>query len=237
MVKQRQVQRTKRKKNEMPVIALVGYTNSGKSTLMNRMLEHSNKEEKSVFAKDMLFATLETSTRQIELQHGRKALLSDTVGFVDQLPHALVKAFRSTLEEVSEADLLLHVIDASNPNYEVQRSVTNRVLKELGAENIPMLYIFNKMDICDQVLVANQEQTIYMSAKDGELTDLLQAVEEILFADYQIYQFVIPYEKTNVFAQLKEDGAIQSFTEEEEGYQVEAFLSKQQWATIQGGIK
>ena len=232
MVKQRQVQRGKRKKNEVPVIALVGYTNSGKSTLMNRLLVHSNNDEKQVFAKDMLFATLETSTRQIELKNGRKALLSDTVGFVDQLPHALVKAFRSTLEEVCEANVLVHVIDASNPNYETQKDVTNRVLKELGVEDIPMIYVYNKMDICEQVLIANQEDTVYMSALKGNIDELLSKIEGVLYQDYKTYHFEIPYEKTSLFAYLKQQGCIQSFNETETGYQVEAFLNQKQWNEI-----
>lgn len=237
MVKQRQVQRGRRKKNEIPVIALVGYTNSGKSTLMNQLLACSNKVDKQVFAKDMLFATLETSTRQIELRHGEKILVSDTVGFVDQLPHTLVKAFRSTLEEVCEADLLLHVVDASNPHYETQQKVTNQVLRELGAEHIPMLYIYNKMDICEQVLVANQENTIYMSAtKKENIPELLEKIEYLIFADYEVYQFEIPYEQTKLFSHLKELGAIQQFHETEMGYKVDAFLTKMQWETIKNQL-
>lgn len=233
MVKQRQVQRGRRKKNEIPVIALVGYTNSGKSTLMNRLLAHSNNEEKQVFAKDMLFATLETSTRQIELKNGRKALLSDTVGFVDQLPHALVKAFRSTLEEVCEANILVHVIDASNPNYETQKNVTNKVLKELGVEDIPMIYVYNKMDVCEQVLIANQEDTVYMSAlKDNDIEGLLSKIEEVLFSEFKTYTFEIPYEKTKLFASLKQQGCIQSFEETENGYAVVALLNDKQWNEV-----
>lgn len=233
MVKQRQVQRGKRKKNEVPVIALVGYTNSGKSTLMNRLLVHSNNEEKQVFAKDMLFATLETSTRQIELKNSRKALLSDTVGFVDQLPHALVKAFRSTLEEVCEANILVHVIDASNPNYETQKNVTNKVLKELGVEDIPMIYVYNKMDVCEQVLIANQEDTVYMSAlKDNDIEGLLSKIEEVLFSEFKTYTFEIPYEKAKVFASLKQQGCIQSFEETESGYKVVALLNDKQYNEI-----
>ncbi|MBQ9986917.1 MAG: GTPase HflX [Erysipelotrichales bacterium] len=233
MVKQRQVQRGRRKKNEIPVIALVGYTNSGKSTLMNQMLVYCDKSEKQVLAKDMLFATLETSTRQITLPNHQKALIVDTVGFVDQLPHGLIKAFRSTLEEVKEADLLLHVVDASNRNYEVQKEVTNKVLKELDAGDIPMLYVFNKMDVCDQVLVANLEDTVYMSAlKDQDIVKLLERVSEMLYKEYNTYRFTIPYEQSNLFALLKAEGSIQSFEQVEDGYQVEALLKSEEWNDV-----
>ncbi|QHQ63483.1 GTPase HflX [Anaerocolumna sedimenticola] len=148
LVSRRQNQRKWRKKNEIPVVALVGYTNAGKSTIMNVMLDLYNPNaEKKVFEKDMLFATLETSVRNITLPDNKNFLLTDTVGFISKLPHHLVKAFRSTLEEVAEADLLIHVIDYSNPNYKEQMKVTQETLKELGADQIPVIYAFNKVDL------------------------------------------------------------------------------------------
>ena len=131
IVKQRQTQRKKRKNNEMKVIALVGYTNSGKSTLMNAFCNDKNKQ---VLQKNMLFATLQTATRNIKINH-HPCLLTDTVGFIDRLPHHLVQAFRSTLEEVIEADLLIHVVDTANENYETCIETTNQVLKELGVKD------------------------------------------------------------------------------------------------------
>ncbi|MBQ1476376.1 MAG: GTPase HflX, partial [Firmicutes bacterium] len=129
----RSVQRSKRQKSGLPVAALVGYTNAGKSSIMNRLLADSDKVEKQVFEKDMLFATLDTAQRLITLDDRCSFLLIDTVGFVSKLPHALVDAFKATLEEVTEADLLLHVVDASFEGSDFQQSVTREVLKSLGA--------------------------------------------------------------------------------------------------------
>lgn len=143
IVKQRQTQRERRKRNNVPVIALVGYTNSGKSTLLNTLCQN---KEKKVFEKDMLFATLQTSTRNIKIKN-HTCLLTDTVGFIERLPHNLIQAFRSTLEEVKEADLLLHVVDSSFEDYQLQVDTTNKVLEELGVENTPMIYVYNKVDL------------------------------------------------------------------------------------------
>ena len=161
IVKQRQNQRKRRKDNEMKVIALVGYTNSGKSTLMNAFCLNKNKQ---VLQKDMLFATLETATRHITInQH--PCLLTDTVGFIERLPHHLIQAFRSTLEEVVEADLLIHVVDASNPNYEQYINTTNAVLKELGIKDTPMIYAYNKVDLNKYGFIVPLEPYAFISAK------------------------------------------------------------------------
>lgn len=147
---QREVQKSKRKKSNIPNVALVGYTNAGKSSVMNALVEKFiNDEDKKVFEKNMLFATLETYVRNIKLDNNKSFLLSDTVGFVGDLPHSLVKAFRSTLEEVCDADLLLHVIDISNPNYENHINVTNETLNQIGADNIPVIYVYNKVDLME----------------------------------------------------------------------------------------
>ncbi len=142
IVKQRQTQRKRRKRNNVPVIALVGYTNSGKSTLLNTLCQN---KEKKVFEKDMLFATLQTIfTRNIKIKN-HTCLLTDTVGFIERLPHNLIQAFRSTLEEVKEADLLLHVVDSSFEDYQLQVDTTNKVLEELGVENTPMIYATTRL--------------------------------------------------------------------------------------------
>lgn len=145
---ERQTQRKKRADSGIPRVALVGYTNAGKSTIMNMLLsEYVEDTEKQVFVKDMLFATLDTTVRKIAPPDKNAFLLSDTVGFISNLPHGLVKAFRSTLEEVREADLLLQVIDYSDENYREHMKVTEETLQELGAQSIPVIYVFNKVDL------------------------------------------------------------------------------------------
>lgn len=198
IVKQRQTQRQRRKQNEMPVIALVGYTNSGKSTLMNAFcLEDKQK----VLQQDMLFATLQTATRHISIHH-HPCLLTDTVGFIDRLPHHLVQAFRSTLEEVKEADLLLHVIDISQPNYMQHINTTNEVLRSLGVVDTPVIYVYNKIDL-NRVWFPPQEPCVYISAKDKKgLDELENEISHILFKDYEVYELNIPYENGEVFNYL-----------------------------------
>ena len=138
--KQRSLRRTARDKQGVPLVALVGYTNAGKSTLLNAL------SEAQVLAEDKLFATLDPVVRQVTLPKGTRILLSDTVGFINKLPTELVEAFRSTLEEVREADLILHVIDSACPHYEVQMQVVEQVLSSLGAGNTPRLEVYNKTD-------------------------------------------------------------------------------------------
>lgn len=221
VVKQRANSRRKRQKNDIPVISLVGYTNSGKSSLLNRLLSEYNKAEKQVFALDMLFATLETATRMIELADKKQVLLTDTVGFVDQLPHHLVKAFQSTLEEVREADLLIHVVDSANPNYQQQIKVTNKVLEKIGVKDIPVLYVYNKMDICENVIVQDQEQAIYMSVlKDESIDTLINAIKKIVFKDYSVVNMLIPYSAGSKYAYLKEKANIIKEEQVAEGYKL-----------------
>lgn len=151
---ERQTQRKRRAGSGMPRVALVGYTNAGKSTLLNAMLDlygsdQVDVEEKKVMEKDMLFATLDTTVRKIMPADHHAFLLSDTVGFIHKLPHNLVEAFHSTLEEAKEADLLLQVVDYSDPHYKEQIAVTNQTLRELEVDGIPMLYVYNKADLVD----------------------------------------------------------------------------------------
>ncbi|MDO4261747.1 MAG: GTPase HflX [Eubacteriales bacterium] len=169
--KEREVQRSRRQTGGVPRVALVGYTNAGKSTLMNRMLDKYTRDpSKKVLEKDMLFATLDTTVRRVSMGAGREILLSDTVGFIHQLPTGLVKAFRSTLEEAREADLLLHVLDWSDEACRAQREVTEETLKELGAGDIPVIYVYNKADRKEGegALPRIQGNRIYLSARTGE---------------------------------------------------------------------
>lgn len=202
MEQERQVQRRKRAQGLCPQAALVGYTNAGKSTLMNKLVELSaGREEKMVMAKDMLFATLDTTVRKISVGGSQDFLLSDTVGFISRLPHSLVKAFRSTLDEIRYADLLLHVVDYSDEHYREQIEVTEETIKDLDIGDIPRIYIMNKADAVmeGEALPKIDGNRIYMSAKYGiGIPELLQMMNQILFSDYQEAQFFIPYTNGNL---------------------------------------
>ncbi|MBG9521087.1 MULTISPECIES: GTPase HflX [Bacillus cereus group] len=219
LVAQRQTQRKQRKKNEIPVVALVGYTNAGKSTTMNAMLEiYNGTEEKQVFEKDMLFATLETSVRNIDLPDNKSFLLTDTVGFVSKLPHHLVKAFRSTLEEVAEADLLIHVVDYANPNYEQLIDITNETLKKIGVENIPTIYAYNKSDMVDVEIPKVQEDRVYLSAKKHVgIEELVEMIRSHIYKEYTKCEMLIPYDQGQVVSYFNNHAHVLSTSYENEG--------------------
>ena len=205
---QRNTQKNKRKKSSIPNVALVGYTNAGKSSVMNVLVEKFiNKEDKKVFEKNMLFATLETYVRNIKLHNNKSFLLYDTVGFVGDLPHNLVKAFRSTLEEVCDADLLVHIIDISNPNYRNQIDVTNETLSQIGADNIPMIYVYNKIDLIDLDKLDNNK--ILISAKrDIGIDRLIESICEKVFEDYIRFKLKIPYSEGKMISNIMENATI-----------------------------
>ena len=223
LVAQRQTQRKQRKKNEVPVVALVGYTNAGKSTTMNAMLEiYNGTEEKQVFEKDMLFATLETSVRNIDLPDNKSFLLTDTVGFVSKLPHHLVKAFRSTLEEVAEADLLIHVVDYANPNYEQLIDITNETLKKIGVENIPTIYAYNKSDMVDVEIPKVQEERVYLSAKKHiGIEELVEMIRAHIYKEYTKCEMLIPYDQGQVVSYFNNHAHVLSTSYENEGTKLE----------------
>lgn len=219
LVMTRQNQRKQRKKNEVPVVCLVGYTNTGKSSLMNALLETYDPDTtKQVFAKDMLFATLETSVRSIELPDNKSFLLTDTVGFVSQLPHHLIKAFRSTLEEVTEADLLVHVVDYAHEDYEQLVAVTNETLGELGADGITTVYAYNKCDLTDHPYPLKSGNSVYMSVKEGQgLAELIEVVRSHIFANYVKKDILIPFSQGRLVSYFNEHANVLSTTYEEEG--------------------
>lgn len=216
---QRVTQRKQRKKNEVPVVSIVGYTNAGKSTIMNRLLAKTGQlDDKQVFEKDMLFATLETSVRQIRLPDQKEFLLTDTVGFVSKLPTHLVKAFRSTLEEAREADLLLHVVDVSNDEYRYMMDVTNETLQAVGVEDVPTLELYNKADLADITYPRVSGNSLWVSAKDGKgLDELLEMIRANIFADYKICRMLIPYERGDIVSYLNEQASVHTSEYEEEG--------------------
>ncbi|GMR02810.1 MAG: GTPase HflX [Acidimicrobiia bacterium] len=200
--------RSKRRKTSgEPVIAIVGYTNAGKSTLFNRLTDAS------VLVEDKLFATLDSTVRQLPLPHGHEALVSDTVGFVRDLPHELVEAFMSTLEEISDADLLVHLVDASDADPEHQLTSVRIVLAEIGADDIDELIVFNKIDAADatavQRLRALHPQAVFISAARGNgIDELLEAVIAGLDAKTVELTLRIPYELGNVLADLHDAGDV-----------------------------
>jgi GTP-binding protein HflX len=207
----RQVQRQKRKDNNFKTVCLVGYTNSGKSTTLNRLLQYSKEIKKEVLEKDMLFATLETSTRKIKLENNCQFLVTDTVGFVNKLPHDLIEAFKSTLEEIKECDLILHVVDASNQNFEDQISATNQVLDSIGVKDIPILYVFNKIDKVDGYfyIPPQYENAIRISSRcDININNLLLETQKRLFKPFKTTTFIIPYSKGEIINNLKENANV-----------------------------
>ncbi|MBO0962723.1 GTPase HflX [Neobacillus sp. MM2021_6] len=210
LVLQRGTRRSKRKKSGVPLVSLVGYTNAGKSTIMNAMLGKSHQSQtKQVFEKDMLFATLDTSVRKIKLANHQPFLLSDTVGFVDKLPHHLVKAFRSTLEEVATADLLIHVVDFSSPHVENLINVTNNTLKEMGIDQIPTILAYNKADLAEGEFPAVKGRTVYLSAKQGVgIDELVDVINVEIFKSPIRCEMLIPFDDGRLVSYLNENANV-----------------------------
>ena len=180
--------RALRDKSTIPTAALVGYTNAGKSTIMNKMIDrYGISKGKEVFEKDMLFATLDTSVRQLTLPDQKRFILSDTVGFVSKLPTHLIEAFKSTLTEAAKADLLIQVIDYSDPHKEEMIKTTEKTLQQIGIDNIPMVYVFNKADkTASEYPTMEGDDHLIISAKDEKSLDMLiKAIKDHLYNDYQ----------------------------------------------------
>ncbi|SOC41985.1 GTP-binding protein HflX [Ureibacillus acetophenoni] len=216
---QRETQRKQRRKNEVPVVSLVGYTNAGKSTIMNQILRKlGHLENKQVFEKDMLFATLETSVRSIELEDKKSFLLTDTVGFVSKLPHHLVKAFRSTLEEAKNSDLLLHVVDVSNEEYKFMMEVTNNTLKDIDVVDVPTVYVYNKADLANLTYPLVSGENIWISAKEDKgLDELIEIIKQRIFADYVKCSMLIPFDRGEIVSYLNSNATVLSTEYEENG--------------------
>ena len=215
----RNVQRSQREKSEIPVVALMGYTNSGKSAIMNHMLSLSEKEDKIVMEKDMLFATLDTAQRNIHIDKNHEFILIDTVGFVSKLPHSLVQAFKATLEEVTYADLLLHVVDSSYENYDFHIDVTDKVIGEIGAGGKEKLMVYNKIDkISELPMDATGNDCVYVSAKTGENMDqLMDKIRQSIFSDRIVAELLIPYSRGDVSSYLCEKAVVMEMDYREDG--------------------
>ena len=231
----RNIQRARRQKSGIPVVALVGYTNSGKSALMNRLLQMTEKEEKTVLEKDMLFATLDTAQRNVKFDTNQEFILIDTVGFVSKLPHSLIRAFKATLEEVNYADLLLHVVDVSYPDHDFHINVTNSVLKEIGAGEKDKLMIYNKIDIAEEMsLPLNGEEILYISATRGDnMERLIRRIKEKLFSDRVIVSMLVPYDRGDISSYLCDKCRVIKMDYEENGTSFEVELSKSDYGRLE----
>ena len=220
---------SRRRESGVKVAALVGYTNAGKSALMNRFLDLEGKDEKDVYSENMLFATLDAEQRGIRIPDGGDVILSDTVGFVSKLPHTLVKAFEATLEEVVRADVLLHVVDASREDREFCMDVTRSVLKEIGAGDIPEILVWNKADLLeDPEDLPLSDPGIAVSAKTGQGMDrLLNAMKETLFAGNTEVTLLVPYERGDVVSYLYGRAGVRSLEHTEEGTVIRCDLSRE----------
>ncbi|MCC0762312.1 GTPase HflX [Clostridioides sp. ES-S-0006-03] len=229
--KNRETQRVKRLKSNIPIVALVGYTNAGKSTLLNELIKtHKDYEqEKEVFVKDMLFATLDVTLRKALLPNKKEFLVVDTVGFVSKLPHDLVEAFKATLEEVQYADLILHVIDTTNTSYELQKSTTEGVLKELGANDKKHILVYNKVDKLElDIYPKSQEDIVYISAKQGiNMDKLLNMIEIALMENTYSVSLMLPYERGDIFSRIKDKYNVENFEYGENGVKLDVNLDEE----------
>lgn len=222
IAKHRDMLRKRRKKDNVLVAAIVGYTNVGKSTLLNTLTQAG------VLAENKLFATLETTSRAIELPDGRSVTLVDTVGLIRRLPHQLVEAFKSTLEEAANADVIIHVCDASAEDCAQQVQVTNELLKELGCAGIPVVTALNKCDkvpYIDELDISKQENTVKMSAKNGTgITELLEAVQKALPQSCIRCRLLLPFDKAGLLSTVRADGRVFSEDYTAQGIQVDALV-------------
>jgi GTP-binding protein HflX len=228
VAKTRKTSRKKRLRIPLPTVALVGYTNAGKSTLLNQVCDSD------VLSADKLFATLDPTSRQSLLPNGEKIILTDTVGFIRKLPHRLVDAFRATLEETLVANLLLHVVDLSNPQFEEHMETTLSVLSELGAKEKEILTVFNKVDLLKENDLVNLRisqnykdgDMVYLSCKSGEgISDLMELIESKLGLRREPITYLIPHDKYSLVVNIRKEGCLAEESAEEDGMLITAYPS------------
>lgn len=218
----RETARKKRQTDGIPVIAIVGYTNAGKSTLLNKLTDANVLEE------DKLFATLDPTTRKLKLKGGQSVLFTDTVGFIRKLPHHLIQAFRSTLEEAKYADIILHVVDASNPDMDAQMQAVYETLEQLGVKEKSMITAFNKIDNVEDALALKDiraDRTVRIAAKHGlNLEQLLECVEQVLLERKVEISHIFPYQEAGNIQQIRRYGQLMAEEYREEGIFVHAYV-------------
>jgi GTP-binding protein HflX len=219
--------RQQRRKTNIPVVALVGYTNAGKSTLLNALTDAD------IYVADQLFATLDPTTRQLELPTGETVLLTDTVGFIQKLPTDLVAAFQATLEEIAEADLLLHVIDGSHENAESQRKTVMETLEEIGAGEIPILTVYNKVDLLDETSLQELKKSadplsLFISAKEGlGFAELIEAIAAGVIQGFEKVTVFLPFNVGRLVSLFHEKGHVEKLEHEESGVRITGSLPVQ----------
>ena len=229
--------REDRRSIPLPQVALVGYTNAGKSTLLNALMRADGH---SIYADDKLFATLDPTTRRVKLPGGRQSLFTDTVGFIQKLPHHLVAAFRATLEEVTQARLLVHVVDGSNPDYPEQMRTVEQVLKELGGDKIPRLTVYNKSDrLTDEELhsLDRHDDLLISAAKGTGISAFLKAVEAELDANLIEVTFDLPYGRRELLAQVYKAGKVLEETSNAGGTTLRIKIDPANWRRISHELK
>jgi GTP-binding protein HflX len=232
MAPAREVKRQERVRNAIPSIAIAGYTNAGKSSLLNRITRAG------ALVENALFATLDTTVRRAETEDGRPYTLVDTVGFVRNLPHQLVEAFRSTLEEVERADLVLHVVDASHPDPAAQLATVRQVIAEVGARDVPEQVVFNKADLADEatrmVLRGMEPAALFVSARTGEGIDrLLATIAALLPVPRHEVTVLIPFDEGNLVSMLHEKGRVLATVYEETGARIQALVGDEERAALE----
>lgn len=221
-ISHREVMRKQRMNSSIPIVAIVGYTNAGKSTLLNHMTDANVLEE------DKLFATLDPTSRNYKLPNGQEIILTDTVGFIRKLPHHLIDAFRSTLEEAKYADIILHVVDIANPQADLHIMTVYDTLRELGVKDKPVITLFNKVDLVEEVPAIKDfqaDKTISVSAKKGiGFSDLTDALEEIINNSRTYIEKTIPYNQAGVIQQIRKEGNLLEEEYREDGIFIRAYV-------------